>query len=66
MIAEHDDDLAAGFGRITLELLEVADDLERIGPTVGNVAELDECRSPARPAVGIVDQAGVAGDREPG
>ena len=66
MVAEQNDDLAAAFRGFGLELLEVADDLERVGSAVGDVAELHQCRSPARPMVGGVDQPGVAGDVEPG
>ena len=66
MIAEHDDDPAAGARRFALRVAEVADDLERVRPAVGDVAELDEDRLAAGPVAGGVDQAGVAGDVEPG
>ena len=66
VVAEDGDDLAPGGRGLALELLEVADDPQRLGPAVGDVAELDEGRLAARPAVGGVDQPGVAGDGEPG
>ena len=66
MIAEHDDDASAGARRLGLELLEAADDKERVRLAVGDVAKLDERRLAARPMARRVDQPGGAGDRLPG
>ena len=66
MIAEDRDDFAPSRRGLALELLEVADDAKGLGAAVGNVAELDQGRLAPRPAVGGVDQAGIAGDCEPG
>src|SRR5207245_2404830 len=41
MIAEDDDDPAALAWRFLLQLLEIADDFERVRPAIGDVAHLD-------------------------
>ena len=65
VVAENDDDLAAGARRFFLQPLQAADDQKRIRPAVGNVAHLHE-DCPARgPMASGADQARRAGDRHP-
>ena len=63
MIAEHDDDPAARARRFLLQLLEAADDLQRVRLAVGYVAELDEHGLAARPMATRIDESGGARDR---
>ena len=65
MIAEDDHDFTAPARRLFLQLLQAADDLERIRLAVGDVAELDERRVAAGPVASGVDNAGGAGDDGP-
>ncbi len=66
VVAEHHHHPAARARRLLLQLLQAADDLERIRPPVGDVAELDKRAAPAGPAAARVGEAGGAGDRGPG
>ena len=61
MVADEDDDPAAGLGRFLVQLLQMADDLQAVRPAVGDVAGLDEGRRSAGPAVPGVDDAGANG-----
>ena len=65
MIAEHDHDFTALARRLPLQLLQAADDLERVRPAVGDVAELDERGLAAGPVTLRVDQPGGAGNGQP-
>jgi hypothetical protein len=56
---------AIGARRFFLQLLEAADDLERIRLAVEDVAELDERGPAARPAAAGVDQAGSTRNGQP-
>ncbi len=65
MIADERDDAAAGAACLALEPHQVADDLERVGAAVDDVAGLDEHRSAPHPAPASIDQPRRRRDRAP-
>jgi hypothetical protein len=66
MVADKGDDPAAGARRLALKAHQIADDLERVRPAIGNIAELDKNGCAAGPVATSIDQAGIARDIAPG
>jgi hypothetical protein len=65
VIAEQDHDLAALAPGFLLQLLKIADNLERVRPAVRNVAHLDQGRVSTSPMVPGIDEPRSAGNSEP-
>ena len=56
VISDQSDHCPTGARRLALQAHEMADDLRRVRPSVGDVAGLDEDISAAHPAIMTIDQ----------